>query len=107
MAQVGARLGRDLERLRGRTLRGELEDARAVGVAPHLDGELPAEVLRRGLELEHGNRSQHRQAVELDAVWRMGSEEVALGLREELAKSEFAGDRLPDPGLVEPALEGG
>ena len=93
--QERPRLRGDLERLGGRALGRELEDARVVRVEPHLGDELAAEALRRELELEHEDRAQDREVVELDALRRVLGVERPLLLREQLAQRPLAGHAPP------------
>src|SRR5512132_800244 len=95
----------DLERLVRRGAGRELEHARAVGVDPHLGDEPAPELLWREAQLEHEDRPEDRQVVELDPR-RMLGEVRALLLREELAHRALAGDRFLDLARVERSLQG-
>jgi hypothetical protein len=77
-AKNARRLGGDLERLRRRALRRELEDPRPVGVEPQLDDHLAREALRHALDLEDEDRPEEREVLEPDAVGRVLGEEGPL-----------------------------
>ena len=74
----------------GSTLRRQFENPRSVGVQPELDGHLPPEVLRRELELQHIERTEDGELVELETGWRMSRVEVALAGGEEFADRALA-----------------
>src|SRR5262245_19674305 len=84
-AQVDAAVGeepacleRDVERLGRRALRRELQDPRVIGVQPELADELAVVALRDQVDLEHRDRAENREIVELDALGGMFVEERAL-----------------------------
>src|SRR5215207_4527645 len=86
LTEERARLGSDLERLRRRALRRDLEDPVAVGVQPQLDDELAPVRRWRALHLEHEDRAELDEVVEPDALRCVLGVERALLLREELAQ---------------------
>src|SRR5918994_1139511 len=83
LGEVGARLGRDLERLGRGALRRQLEDPRAVGVQPHLGDDLALARRRRPqlgdeLALEQERGAKRQQRIELDAIGGVRAEERTL-----------------------------
>ena len=68
-----------------RALGGELEDAAAVRVEPQLGDELVGELWRRESHLEHEDRPEDREVVELEALRGVCRVEGALVLVEHLA----------------------
>ena len=69
----------------GRALGGELQDAAAVGVEPHLEDELVGELRRRERDLEHEDGPEDREIVQLEPLRRVRLVEGALLLVERLA----------------------
>ena len=95
----------DIDALPGEALRGELDDARAVRVEPHLGDDAPPERLRRELQLEHEDRAQDGELVEGQPRWGVLGEERALVLREQLAQRSSTARRLADRGRRQLTLE--
>src|SRR5215208_3790585 len=96
LAEVDARFGRDLERFRRQAFGRELEDAVAVGVEPHLRDHLAREAARLPFELEHEDRPEHGEIVQLDPLGSVSPEQGPLLLGVELAQRTLAEYRLAD-----------
>ena len=94
LAEVDLRLGRDLERLRGQALGRELEDAVAARVEPQLGDHLARVVARLPFELQHEDRPEHREIVQLDPLRGVRLIEGALLLGVELAQRALAEQHL-------------
>src|SRR5438034_264814 len=62
-----AHLAGDLQRLAGRALGRQLEDARPVRVHPQLDDHAPVDALGGALDLDHEDRAEQDQVVQGDA----------------------------------------
>jgi hypothetical protein len=77
LGQVGLELGADGQHLLGPTLGRDLEDARPVGVEPHLDDDRSGEVLRRVLRPEQEGGPEHDQLVQRDPGRRSSGSTVA------------------------------
>src|ERR671914_785658 len=102
--QERAGLGCDLEHLPRRAFGRQLEDPRPVRIQPQLGDRLAAELLGREVELEHEDRAEQGEVVELEPGRRMRRVEGALLLREQLAGRPLAGDGAPHVVLAEARL---
>ena len=104
-SQVFPGLGSNLDGISGSALGRQLEDPRAVGIQPQFDRELSLEIARRELELEHVQRAENREIVDLEAGRRMVGKELELSGREELADWSLPERGRPHVVLGELALE--
>src|SRR5918993_3122208 len=112
LGEVGARLGRDLERLGRGALRRQLEDPRAVGVQPHLGDDLALARRRRPqlgdeLALEQERGAKRQQRIELDAIGGVRAEERTLALGEQAPDRGRPTNGAADVAAARAALERG
>ena len=104
LRQERSRFGGDLERLRGRAFRRQLEDHGVVGVEPKLGDEFAGVALRRELQLEHRDRAENREIVQLEPLGCVRRVQRPLLLGVELADRPLPQHRIPDIGCLQRAL---
>src|SRR4051794_31710940 len=104
--EIGLRGGGNGECFIGPTLRGELEDSCAVRVHPEFGHHPSSEGLRRELQFEDVDGSEHRQFIEVDLGWRELGVERALILGEELADRPTSPEHLLRQRWIDLTLHG-